>query len=113
MEDRFPYPLWTFRVPYHALWTLQWTCIFQHYINEIVREHLDVFCTAYLDDILIHINAPEEHENHVRTIILQKFQTAVLQVYITKCEFHATGVAYIGLIVTTQGIKMDPNYRPW
>jgi len=27
---------------------------FQHYINNTLREHLDVFCTAYLDDILIY-----------------------------------------------------------
>jgi len=81
---------------------------FQHYINDTLREHLDVFCTAYLDDILIHSESLEEHENHVRRI-LQKLQVAGLQVDITKCEFHATEVAYRGLIVTTDGIKMDPK----
>jgi hypothetical protein len=28
---------------------------------------------------------------------------------ITKCEFHATEVHYLGLIVTTSGVRMDPK----
>jgi len=32
---------------------------------------------------------------------------AGLQVDVTKCEFHATEVHYLGLIVTTSGVRMD------
>jgi len=42
---------------------------FQNYINDILREFLDVFCTAYLDDILIYSDNETEHEIHVRTIL--------------------------------------------
>ena len=34
---------------------------FQSYINNSVREYLDVFCTAYLDDVLIYSDNEEEH----------------------------------------------------
>ena len=34
---------------------------FQHYINDTLREFLDVFATAYLDDILIYSESIEEH----------------------------------------------------
>jgi transposase InsO family protein len=81
---------------------------FQHYINDTLREYLDVFCTAYLDDILIYSECPAEHEIHVKRI-LAKLHDAGLQVDITKCEFHVQRVSYLGLIVTTQGIKMDPQ----
>jgi len=81
---------------------------FQNYINDTLREFLDVFCTAYLDDILIYSDSETEHEIHVRTI-LQRLEQAGLQVDITKCEFHTKKVAYLGLIVTTEGIKMDPK----
>ena len=27
--------------------------IFQHFMNDILRDHLDDFCSVYLDDILI------------------------------------------------------------
>lgn len=29
---------------------------FPHFINDIPREYLEVFCTAYIDDILINSN---------------------------------------------------------
>lgn len=81
---------------------------FQHYINDTLREFLDVFCTAYLDDILIYSDSVEEHEIHVNRI-LDKLEHAGLQIDITKCEFYVTEVSYLGLIVTTDGIKMDPK----
>ena len=42
---------------------------FQRFINDTLREHLDVFCTAYLDDILIYSRTRKEHLNHVRKIL--------------------------------------------
>ena len=30
---------------------------FQHFINDTIRDFLDVFCTAFLDDILIYVAA--------------------------------------------------------
>ena len=80
---------------------------FQHFINDTLREYLDDFCTAYLDDILIYSEIESEHEIHVKRILI-KLREAGLQVDITKCKFHVTEVAYLGLIVTTEGIKMDP-----
>ena len=73
---------------------------FQHYINDTLRDYLDVFYTAYLDDILIYSLNEAEHEIHIKRI-LTRLQDAGLQVDITKCEFHVTEVAYLGLIVTT------------
>ena len=81
---------------------------FQTFINEVLREHLDVFCTAYLNDILIYSGTKEEHVQHVRKV-LQKLQTAGLFLDINKCEFHTTEVRYLGLIITTQGLKMEPQ----
>ncbi len=80
---------------------------FQHYINDTLREYLDDFCTAYLDDILIYSETEAEHEIHVNRI-LQKLREAGLQADITKSEFHITQVPYLGLIITTEGVRMDP-----
>jgi len=39
---------------------------FQGYINNTIREALDDFASAYLDDILIYSNSEEEHVEHVK-----------------------------------------------
>ena len=79
---------------------------FQAFINDVLREYLDIFCTAYLDDILVYSNSKEEHVRHIGKV-LEKLQQAGLYLDIDKCEFHTTRVKYLGLIITTDGVEMD------
>ncbi len=44
---------------------------FQKYINNTLCKHLNKFCTAYLNDILIYFNNKLKHKIHVK-LILQK-----------------------------------------
>lgn len=80
---------------------------FQNYINDTLRGYLDEFCTAYIDDILIFSENIEEHQEHVKKV-LQRLLDAGLQIDIKKCEFHVQSVKFLGMIVTTKGIRMDP-----
>ena len=80
----------------------------QHFINDILREHLDDFCTAYADDILIYSNTRKEHIEHCHWV-LDQLEKAGLTCDIEKCEFCVQEVKYLGLIITTDGIKMDPE----
>ena len=79
---------------------------FQNYINDILHEYLDDFCTAYIDDILIYSENRKEHTRHVR-LILQRQREAGLQVDVQKCSFSVTEVKYLGFIITTEGVRMD------
>jgi hypothetical protein len=81
---------------------------FQHYINDSLREYLDIFCTAYLDDVLIYSDSLEDHRKHVK-LVLRALREAGLQAEIEKCEFHTTETRYLGLIIGTEGVKMDPK----
>ncbi len=81
---------------------------FQKYINNTLREHLDKFCTAYLNDILIYFDNELEHEIHVK-LILRKLREADLQMNIIKCEFHVTQVSYLELIIIIEEIKMNSS----
>ena len=81
---------------------------FQNYINDALKGYLDEFCTAYIDDILIFSDSLEEHQVHVKKV-LQRLLDAGLQIDIKKCEFHVQSVKFLGMIVTTSGIKMDPS----
>jgi hypothetical protein len=78
----------------------------QQYINHVLHDFLDRFCTAYLDDILIYSDNEEEHIQHV-TQVLAALREANLFLDIKKCEFHVKQVKYLGLVITTEGIKMD------
>jgi hypothetical protein len=59
----------------------------QGYINDTIREALDRFASANLDDILIYSNSVEEHEEHVKWI-LGRLLKAGLYLIPEKCEFH-------------------------
>ena len=81
---------------------------FQSFINDTVREYLDVFCTAYLDDVFIYSGNKEEHSGQGLTV-LKRLQERELQVDIDQGEFLATEVKYLGLIVTNDGKEIDPE----
>jgi hypothetical protein len=42
---------------------------YQRYINDVLFDYLDDFCTAYLDDIIIYSKDPLKHELHVRKVL--------------------------------------------
>jgi len=81
---------------------------FQGYINNTIREALDDFASAYLDDILIYSDSEEEHVGHVKWI-MQRLLEAGLYLKPEKCEFHKEKVRYLGLIISTKGISMDED----
>ncbi len=51
--------------------------LFQKYINNTFCKHLDKFCTAYLNNILIYFDNEFKHKIHVK-LILWKLQEADL-----------------------------------
>ena len=83
---------------------------FQKYINWALRDYLDVFCSAYIDDILIYsYGSRAQHRDHVRKVF-QRLREAGLQVDIDKCEFEVKSTKYLGFIVEAQkGVRMDPG----
>src|SRR5436190_14921284 len=81
---------------------------YQRYMNDILFDYLDDFCTAYLDDILIYSENEEEHALHMRKV-LEHLQKAGLQADIKKSEFNVNHTKYLGFIVSTTGIEVDPE----
>ena len=79
----------------------------QYLINDILFNFLHCFVQAYFDNILIYSKMLKEHHSHVCQF-LQSLQEVGLQADIDKCEFHVQETKFLGLIVSIEGIRMDP-----
>ena len=42
---------------------------FQKRINSVLKEHLDEFIIAYLDNIIIYFNSKDEHFQHIKWVL--------------------------------------------
>ena len=80
---------------------------FQNYINDTLRQFIDIFCVTYLDDILIYSESFDEHISHVNQV-LATLQKAGLHLNPEKCQFHTTQTEFLGYIISPDGISMDP-----
>jgi hypothetical protein len=78
----------------------------QVFINNVLREYLDVFVIVYLDDILIFSKTEEEHKGHIKKI-LRKLINENLRIKIEKTKFYAKEVDFLGFIIGREGVKMD------
>jgi hypothetical protein len=81
---------------------------FQGYINNDIREALDDFASAYLDDVLIYSDSEEEQVGIVKCI-MQRLLKAELYLKPEKCEYHKETLRYLGLVISTEGISMDED----
>jgi RNase H-like domain found in reverse transcriptase/Reverse transcriptase (RNA-dependent DNA polymerase)/Integrase zinc binding domain/Chromo (CHRromatin Organisation MOdifier) domain/Retroviral aspartyl protease len=81
---------------------------FQELINNTLREYLDDFALAYLDDVLIFSKTYDEHVQHVRKV-LEQLRQKDLPVKLSKCEFHKHSISFLGYIVSTEGLAPDPK----
>jgi hypothetical protein len=77
-------------------------------MNDVLFDYLDDFATAYLDDILIYSENVSEYQDQVKKV-LQRLRDAGLQVDIDKCKFGVTQTKYLGFIISTRGIEVDPE----
>jgi hypothetical protein len=82
--------------------------IYQRYINDILFDYLNKFCTVYLDNILIYSNDLLEYITYVQAVLRRLCKTG-LQIDIKKSEFSVTKTKYLGYILTTQGLEVDPD----
>ncbi|KAA3473382.1 DNA/RNA polymerases superfamily protein [Gossypium australe] len=81
--------------------------IFMGLINRIFRPYLDRFFVVFIDDILIYSRDESEHAKHLR-IVLQILRDKKLCAKFSKCEFWLREVKFLGHIVSTESIRVDP-----
>ena len=69
---------------------------------------VDDFCIVYIDDILVFSKTKEEHDQHLQQIC-QRLRDAELYAKPSKCQFYQQEIEFLGFIISTKGIHMDPT----
>ena len=65
-------------------------------------------CLVYLDDIIIWAPSFKEHLRRLR-LVFDRIRTAGLKLKPTKCQFLKREVSFLGHVVSSEGIKTDPD----
>ncbi len=81
---------------------------FQRFINEVLRDLMDICMVGYLDNILIYSDSLEDHRDHICEV-LHHLRTAGLYANLKKCKFHMDTVEYLRFILSPKGLQMDPT----
>jgi len=62
----------------------------------------------FIDNILIYSRTQEDYTNHLRTV-LEVLRKSKLNAKFTKCKFWLSKVAFLGHVVSYEGVSMDPQ----
>ncbi|KAL5539424.1 hypothetical protein UlMin_044282 [Ulmus minor] len=81
---------------------------FMDLMNRVFKEFLDRFVIVFIDDILVYSKSVEEHEEHLR-LILQTLRDHQLFAKFKKCEFWLNQVAFLGHVISKDGVAVDPS----
>ncbi|KAF8748806.1 hypothetical protein RHS01_10558 [Rhizoctonia solani] len=106
MENRLPHQVWSIQVPGHGLCLTNAPTTFQHFMNKLFKDLLDVCIIIYLNDILIYSKDDTSHAQHVHEV-LHWLMDDQLFCKASKCTFHITSVEYLGIIVSDKGFSLD------
>jgi hypothetical protein len=79
---------------------------FMRLMNEVLRLFIGKFVMIYFDDILIYSRSLDEHIEHLR-VVFGALREVLLFANLEKCTFCTNRVAFLGYVVTPQGIEVD------
>ncbi|GJV29209.1 putative reverse transcriptase domain-containing protein [Tanacetum coccineum] len=81
--------------------------VFMDLMNRVCKPYLDKFVIVFIDDILIYSKNKQEHAEHLK-LILELLKKEQLYAKFSKCEFWIPKVQFLGHVIDSQGIHVDP-----
>ncbi|GJX85896.1 putative reverse transcriptase domain-containing protein, partial [Tanacetum coccineum] len=81
--------------------------VFMDLVNHLCKPFLDKFVIVFIDDILIYSKNKKEHEEHLKAV-LELLKKEKLYAKFSKCEFWIPKVQFLGHVIDSYGIHVDP-----
>lgn len=81
---------------------------FQRVMDNVLGELVGTICLVYLDDIIVYSTSLQEHTVNLKKVF-EKLRASNLKVQLDKSEFLHKECAFLGHIVSTDGIKPNPE----
>jgi len=79
---------------------------FQHFMNNVFSDLLDMCIVVYLNNILIYSDNITQYQSHVKEV-LKQLRKAGLYTKAEKCEFHSDSIEYLGYVLSPSGLTMS------
>ncbi|GJP66375.1 hypothetical protein CLOP_g23308, partial [Closterium sp. NIES-67] len=83
---------------------------FQLTMNGVFQNLLDKCVLIYLDDILIYSTTREQHFKDLKAVF-QRLQQNRLITKCSKCEILQPELEFLGHVISTESVKIDPRTR--
>ncbi|KAL4030390.1 hypothetical protein IC575_008626 [Cucumis melo] len=81
--------------------------VFMDLMNRVFKDFLDLFVIVFIDDTLIYSKTEAEHEEHLHQV-LETLRANKLYAKFSKCEFWLKKVTFLGHVVSSEGVSVDP-----
>lgn len=81
---------------------------FQRVMDNMLRGLQNEICLVYLDDIIVYSTSLQEHIVNLEKVF-QRLRETNFKIQLDKSEFLRKEVAYLGHIVTPDGVKPNPD----
>jgi hypothetical protein len=78
---------------------------FMYLMNSVFIPELDKFVVVFIDEILVYSKSTKEHLR----VMLQRLRDHQLYAKFSKCEFWINKVSFLGHVISSEGIAVDPS----
>ncbi|CAN4084840.1 unnamed protein product [Withania somnifera] len=81
---------------------------FMDLMHRVLKPYLDLFVIVFINDILVYSRSKSDHKRHLG-LIFRTLREHRLYAKFSKCEFWLDFVAFLGHIVSKDGVSIDPT----